>query len=79
MDTPLLRVGLFGVGLDAYWPQFAGLEQRLEGYRDRVARRLARPGTAGQVPAGMPARGPALCGARVAKLARSATRKGLST
>ena len=27
-----LRVGLFGIGLDAYWPQFAGLEERLKGY-----------------------------------------------
>ena len=44
MDTPLLRVGLFGIGLDAYWPQFAGLKQRLEGYLDRVAQKLARPG-----------------------------------
>ena len=27
-----LRVGLFGIGLDAYWPQFDGLEERLKGY-----------------------------------------------
>ena len=27
-----LRVGLFGIGLDAYWPQFAGLKERLKGY-----------------------------------------------
>jgi L-arabinose isomerase len=39
-----LRVGLFGIGLDAYWPQFSGLEQRLAGYVDTVARRLDRPG-----------------------------------
>jgi len=26
------RVGLFGVGLDTYWEQFAGLRDRLEGY-----------------------------------------------
>jgi L-arabinose isomerase len=39
-----LRVGLFGIGLDAYWPQFAGLEQRLQGYVGRVAEKLARPG-----------------------------------
>jgi hypothetical protein len=25
-----LRVGLFGIGLDAYWRQFAGLKERLE-------------------------------------------------
>jgi L-arabinose isomerase len=27
-----LRVGLFGIGLDTYWPQFMGLKPRLEGY-----------------------------------------------
>ena len=27
-----LRVGLCGIGLDAYWDQFAGLKARLEGY-----------------------------------------------
>ena len=39
-----LRVGLFGIGLDTYWPQFAGLEDRLKGYLGRVADRLQRPG-----------------------------------
>jgi L-arabinose isomerase len=39
-----LRVGLFGIGLDAYWPQFAGLKERLEGYLGRVDAKLARPG-----------------------------------
>jgi L-arabinose isomerase len=39
-----LRVGLFGIGLDAYWPQFAGLKERLEGYVGVVGRRLARLG-----------------------------------
>ncbi len=39
-----LRVGLCGVGLDTYWPQFEGLRQRLEGYVAQVAARLARPG-----------------------------------
>jgi L-arabinose isomerase len=39
-----LRVGLFGIGLDAYWSQFAGLEERLKGYLARLAERLARPG-----------------------------------
>jgi hypothetical protein len=37
-----LRVGLFGIGLDTYWPQFAGLEERLRGY-------LARTGCSGPV------------------------------
>jgi L-arabinose isomerase len=44
MDAPPLRLGLFGIGLDAYWPQFAGLKERLEGYLARVAAKLARPG-----------------------------------
>src|SRR5580692_2625109 len=43
MALPPLRVGLFGIGLDTYWPQFAGLHDRLTGYVQRVAERLARP------------------------------------
>src|SRR5580698_6384874 len=39
-----LRVGLCGIGLEAYWSQFAGLEERLKGYVAQVARRLARSG-----------------------------------
>ena len=42
--SPLLRIGLFGVGLDAYWPQFTGLKARLEGYLATVSGQLARPG-----------------------------------
>src|SRR3954451_13375132 len=38
------RIGLFGIGLDAYWPQFDGLKPRLEGYVDVVADRLRRTG-----------------------------------
>ena len=37
------RIGLFGIGLEAYWPQFKGLKMRLEGHLDQVARKLARP------------------------------------
>ena len=44
MNTPPLRVGLFGIGLDTYWPQFAGLKERLEGYVARVAEKMERPG-----------------------------------
>ena len=39
-----LRVGLFGIGLAAYWSQFAGLEERLKGNVARVADKLAAPG-----------------------------------
>src|SRR5437899_9496311 len=35
-------VGLFGIGLDTYWPQFEGLQQRLTGYLQEVARRLEK-------------------------------------
>lgn len=35
-----LRIGLFGIGLDTYWPQFEGLKERLEGYLDVVEQRL---------------------------------------
>ncbi len=35
-----LKIGLFGIGLDAYWPQFEGLKERLEGYLDEVLKRL---------------------------------------
>ena len=34
MGDESLRVGLFGIGLDAYWPQFNGLQDRLLSYLD---------------------------------------------
>lgn len=43
-ETSQLTIGLFAVGLDAYWPQFEGLQSRLSGYVDRVAKLLGRPG-----------------------------------
>ena len=36
-----LRVGLLGLGLEAYWSQFAGLKERLEGYVNDVAAMIA--------------------------------------
>ena len=39
-----LRIGLFGIGLEAYWAQFEGLQERLEGYVRVVAGRLEHPG-----------------------------------
>src|SRR5215203_3084954 len=38
---PILKIGLFGIGLDAYWPQFEGLKERLEGYLNIVHQRLS--------------------------------------
>ncbi|MDP4223313.1 MAG: arabinose isomerase [Bacteroidota bacterium] len=39
-----LKIGLFGIGLDAYWPQFKGLKERLEGYTGEVKSRLSSYG-----------------------------------
>jgi len=38
------RIGLFGIGLDTYWPQFNGLKARLEEHLKQVHQKLARPG-----------------------------------
>jgi L-arabinose isomerase len=35
------KVGVFGIGLAAYWPQFAGMKERLEGYRREVEAAIA--------------------------------------
>jgi L-arabinose isomerase len=42
-DVSTLRVGLFGIGLSAYWKQFTGLEERLRGYVGEVEKRLSSP------------------------------------
>jgi len=34
------KLGLFGIGLDAYWPQFEGLKERLEGCLDILEKRF---------------------------------------
>ncbi len=41
MNTPTLKIGLFGIGLHAYWEQFAGLKDRLEGYLNEVEKKLS--------------------------------------
>lgn len=38
------KVGLFGIGLDTYWPQFEGLLARLTGYQGQIAERLREYG-----------------------------------
>jgi L-arabinose isomerase len=35
-----LRIGLFGIGLTAYWPQFAGLKESIEGHLGAIGKRL---------------------------------------
>src|SRR5665213_2652528 len=37
-----LRVGLCGIGLEAYWAQFEGLRSRLDGYVCQVAERVRK-------------------------------------
>lgn len=36
-----LKVGLFGIGLETYWAQFAGLKDRLRGYLSEVNNKLS--------------------------------------
>ena len=36
-----LRIGLFAIGLDTYWPQFAGLKERLEAGLQTIEKKLA--------------------------------------
>ena len=35
-----VKVGLFGIGLDTYWPQFDGLLSRLEGYQEEIKSKI---------------------------------------
>jgi L-arabinose isomerase len=44
MTKQQARVGLVGLGLEAYWAQFVGLEARLTAYVDAVARKIAVSG-----------------------------------
>ena len=65
------RVGVFGIGLAAYWPQFDGLRDRLAGYQGGIEERLAGMGadvvSAGLVDSAQAARqaGETLAAARV--------------
>jgi L-arabinose isomerase len=45
MEKYDLKVGLFGIGLEAYWDQFEGLEQRLRDYINVVEEKLKRFGS----------------------------------
>lgn len=38
------KIGVFGIGLAAYWPQFEGLKERLEGYQREVERKISAMG-----------------------------------
>ena len=43
-NTAKAKVGVFGIGLAAYWPQFEGLKEQLEGYQRTVEERLVHMG-----------------------------------
>jgi L-arabinose isomerase len=47
------QVGLFGIGLDTYWPQFKGLRERLEGYQSEIARKMREISGVAVVDAGL--------------------------
>jgi L-arabinose isomerase len=44
VDAYPFKIGLFGTGLDAYWEQFPGLRERLEGYVKIVENKIASYG-----------------------------------
>jgi L-arabinose isomerase len=44
MTDTQLRVGLCGIGLEAYWPQFEGLHDRLQAYVRQVGDKLEQTG-----------------------------------
>ena len=37
----MIKAGLFGIGLDTYWAQFDGLLDRLKGYQQEIAAKIA--------------------------------------
>lgn len=39
-----MKIGLFGIGLETYWPQFEGLLSRLEGYQQQIKNRIEEMG-----------------------------------
>ena len=45
MTRQQAKIGIFGIGLAAYWPQFDGLKARLEGYQQEIERRIAAMGS----------------------------------
>ena len=41
-NNALLKIGLFGIGLEAYWEQFDGLKEKLESYVEIVAGKIKK-------------------------------------
>ncbi len=44
MNRTKAKIGIFGIGLAAYWPQFEGLKERLEGYQRQIEAKLCEMG-----------------------------------
>lgn len=42
MNKPAAKVGVFGIGLEAYWAQFPELKERLEGYQWHVEEQIGQ-------------------------------------
>jgi L-arabinose isomerase len=51
--TEKLNVGLFGIGLDTYWPQFDGLKERLESYQQEIAGLIGESGEVNLINGGL--------------------------
>src|SRR5688500_1844491 len=41
MNNKTAKIGLFGIGLDTYWPQFPALKSRLEGYLSEIEQKIS--------------------------------------
>ncbi|MGD8777407.1 MAG: hypothetical protein PVH88_00415 [Ignavibacteria bacterium] len=46
MKNEKAKIGLFSIGLETYWGQFPGLQQRLEKYREGISNKLKENGDA---------------------------------
>jgi L-arabinose isomerase len=40
-----IKIGLYGIGLDVYWSQFEGLQERLQGYQEIIAVHISEADT----------------------------------
>jgi L-arabinose isomerase len=40
-----IKIGLYGIGLDVYWSQFEGLQERLQGYQEIIAEHISNADT----------------------------------
>lgn len=43
MENKKVNIGLVGLGLDTYWPQFEGLYKRLCGFQEEIGKKMSQP------------------------------------